>query len=258
MKKLSKITEGILGDMARRDLSGGRKKEDGRKVKTCLGIDIFLENPESGYNSYIRDTIDKNGYTEYDIICEQELKYTDYKSIDAIKKNKPDYVYIIHEGYGHTGLVITFDSYKDALDFVLDDKFKNEYSEHDYKEICGCIAKKFEELSIYLQYVPRNNNINSLNNCNNLSKYNGEYMLQLIDESDVAYWYYENDENINDTYNLNTFYEDFIFTFNDMKYEDFITWSYNNSGCSIAIPITCDNMINFEKYKDYTKKWFNI
>lgn len=28
MKKLSKITEGILGDIAKRDLSGGRKKED--------------------------------------------------------------------------------------------------------------------------------------------------------------------------------------------------------------------------------------
>lgn len=28
MKKLSKITEGILGDIARRDLSGGTKKED--------------------------------------------------------------------------------------------------------------------------------------------------------------------------------------------------------------------------------------
>ena len=28
MKNLSKITEGILGDIARRDLSGGRKRED--------------------------------------------------------------------------------------------------------------------------------------------------------------------------------------------------------------------------------------
>ena len=28
MKKLSKITEGILGDIARRDLHGGKRKED--------------------------------------------------------------------------------------------------------------------------------------------------------------------------------------------------------------------------------------
>lgn len=257
MKKLSKITEGIIGDIAKRDLSGEKKKEDGQKVKTCLGIDIFLENPKCSYNTYIIDTIDKTGYTDYDIIKEQELEITDYKSIDAIKKNKPDYVYIIHEEYGHTGLVISFSSYEDILDFVLDDKFKNEYSEHDYKEICKCIAEKFKELGDYIKYVPQNN-VNSLNDCNDLSKYRGDFMLQLIDETDVSHWKYENYKFIDEDYNLNTFYEEFIHMFNNMKYEDVIIWSYNHDGSSIGIPITCDNMINFEKYRDYTKKWFNI
>jgi len=256
MKKLNMITEGIIGDMVRRDLTGREKKENGKKVRTNLGIDIFLQNPECDYDKYIIETIDNTGYTEYDIINEQDLKTTKYKSFDNIKQTHPDYVYIIYEGKYHSGLAMTLSSYDDILDFVLDDDFKNEYSEHDYKEICNCIAKKFKELGQYIQST--SNNVNSLNDCDNLSKYRGNFMFQLIDEDDVAHWNYENYENIGEDYNLNTFYEDFIYHFNDMKYEDIITWSYNHDGSSIGIPITYDNMMKFQEYRDYTKKWFNI
>ena len=83
MKKLSKITEGILGDMARRDLSGGTRKEDRITDK-----DNLIEKIKEEYKKQNSETTHKLDLTMLDVSLVEDISrlfetYYDLQFIDV-------------------------------------------------------------------------------------------------------------------------------------------------------------------------------
>ena len=68
MKKLSKITEGILGDIARRDLHGGTRKEDDINLLNAKEFEkYFQEHYERIYGGTIIEISEKIGFERISI-----------------------------------------------------------------------------------------------------------------------------------------------------------------------------------------------
>ena len=143
------------------------------------------------------------------------------------------------------------------------DDFEDRVIEEDYISICKGIATKLKEIGGGIAFLPRYNEGNFIGKTNEkISDYDGDYVLQLISESDVDYWDMEYREKYGegstDT-SLDDYKESMIDTFPELDDVVFITWEFNNSnGVNIGIPITATTVKNFKKYKEYTKNWFTV
>lgn len=81
----------------------------------------------------------------------------------------------------------------------------------------------------------------------------GDYALELIGENDIADWGARHPD---DEYWFEDFIDYMTDNFKELEKTDFITWSYNNYGESIAIPYSVSNLVNFKKYKEFTQNYF--
>ena len=263
MKKQSKITESIWSDI--QDISTGktRRKEDGVKVHTCIDVDIYLKNTfDSNYDDIIKGILNYNdSYVDYRVgILSVRDKAYSTEEMANMRTFEAPYSYLIFDGRYGTSLVAEFWTYDEMKDFDLDD-FEDRVCEEDYISICKGIATKLKEVGDSIEYLPRGKGSFIKTKYDNISYYNGDYVLQLIDESDVWNWEIEYTDKYGDgstSTSIEDFQESMIDTFPELDDVVFITWSYNNYACNIGIPITATTVKNFKKYKEYTKNWFTI
>ena len=126
--KLSKITEGILGDIARRDLSGGRKKEDSITDYDKHMIDYLLKTFAHEivyYSSYVNTYSELYNYintiTSGDIDGDFGPEIYDYLDniTDGLRKKLCDYI---------------SDNYSTKIKPVLDEYIQHEEEERSYAE----------------------------------------------------------------------------------------------------------------------------
>ena len=258
MKRLSQITESVWGDIRKRGLGDEVKSEEGKKVHTCLDIDIVLKNPNCDYNGLIHDIV-VGGDNEYEFGIQKlnDMSYTPDERVNVIYFRAP-YDYLIYEGGHGTDLVATFSSYSELLEFNLDDDFEDEYCEEDYISICRGIATKVKEVGDCFVYVPRRNTFMISVDRQDTSDYEGDYCLELISENGMFDWIVEHSDE--QDIDLNDFKNDIIYEFPELKDMDFIGWSYtNNGGCYVGIPAyNINNLLNIRKYKEFTEKWFKV
>ena len=265
MKKLSKITESIWSDIQDRSAGEVRRKEDGVKVHTCIDVDIYLKNAsDSYYDEFIKEILNYNdSYVDYRVgILNTRDKAYSTEEMKNIRAFEAPYAYLIYDGGHGTDLIAEFWTYDEMKDFDLDD-FEDRVIEDDYISICKGIATKLKEVGRDIEYLPRNKSglIKSTYQKHNVSDYEGDYVLQLISESDVYDWEIEYVDKYGEGSTstcLEDFRESMIDTFPELDDVDFITWSYNNYDCNIGIPITATTVKNFKKYKEYTKNWFTV
>lgn len=253
MKKLSQINESIWSDIHKRSNGSEIRKEDGRKVHTCIGIDVTLKNPECDYDTLIRDLIELNSeyHSEYGVgvVNQRDINLTPDEMINVRKWEAP-YCYLIYDGNHGTSLFANFWSYDEIIDFELDNDFGENYLEDDYIAICKCVATKLKEVGDCLSLIPRRNSSVYKRKDN---PYEGEFALKLIDEADVYNWAIERSD---DYYWFEDYVEYMIDTFPELKDTDFITWTYYD-GANIAIPYTSiSNLMNYNKYREFTKTYF--
>ena len=260
--KDKKITESIWSDMQDRSAGEVRRKEDGVKVHTCIDVDIYLKNTsDSHYDDLIKEILNYNdSYVDYKVgILNVRDKAYSTEEMKNMRAFEAPYSYLIYDGIHGTSLVAEFWTYDEMKDFDLDD-FEDRVCEEDYISICKGIATKLKEVGGNIEYLPRNNTSYIGNKKNNMN-YEGDYVLQLIDESDVNNWEIEYVDKYGEgstSTSLEDFKENMIYDFPELDDVEFITWSYNNYACSIGIPITATTVKNFKKYKEYTKNWFTI
>jgi len=253
MKKLSKIlSESVWGSMLDRSTGDGIRKEDGKIVHTCLGVDIVIKNPDCEYDKHIKELIDHSMDTDYGvtIVNVQEKAYSWEELANARKFGAP-YVYMIYDGGHGTDLLAEFWTYDEIQDFDLDDDFAEILSEDDYISICRGIATKLKEVGGDLSRVPRRDS-GTLGHKTPDKDYKGEYVLKLISEEDVFNW--EATYDIDYDY-VDEFLEDIFNKFPELEDVDFITWTFYN-GANIGLPLNYNNLINFKKYQEFTKNWF--
>ena len=261
--KDKKITESIWSDMQDRSAGEIRRKEDGVKVHTCIDVDIYLKNTsDSHYDDLIKEILNYNdSYVDYKVgILNVRDKAYSTEEMKNMRAFEAPYAYLIYDGRYGTSLVAEFYTYDEMKDFELDD-FEDRICEEDYISICKGIATKLKEVGGNIEYLPRNKGGFIETKYDDISHYEGDYVLQLIDESDVYNWEIEYVDKYGEgstTFSLDDYKESMIGTFPELDDIVFITWSYNNYACNIGIPITATTVKNFKKYKEFTKNWFTI
>ena len=271
MKKLSNITESVWGDIRRRGNGAEVKKEDGKKVHTCLGVDITIKQADCDYDGLIKDIIVGNNEYEFGIQNRKYMyevqKLTPDEMINVRKFEAP-YDYLIYDGLHGTDLYACFSSYSELLEFNLDDEFSDKYCEEDYISVCRAIATKVKEIGDCFVFVPSGKSMmldygkrkdeddHSYRYRIDTSKYERDYGLELISEEDVYYW--TSSHTYEDGDDLLSFKEDIIDEFPELIDMDFVCWNYHNdNGYFIAIPAyNINNILNIRKYREFAKKWF--
>ena len=257
------LEESIWSDIQDRSMGKTRRKEDGVKVHTCIDVDIYLKNTsDSNYDELIKEILSYNdSYVEYKVgILSVRDKAYSPEEMKNMRAFEAPYSYLIFDGRYGTSLVAEFWTYDEMKDFDLDD-FEDRICEEDYISICKGIATKLKEIGGSIEYLPRNKGGFIETKYDDISHYEGDYVLQLIDESDVNNWEIEYVDKYGEgstSTSLEDFKENMIYDFPELDDVEFITWSYNNYACSIGIPITATTVKNFKKYKEYTKNWFTI
>ena len=261
--KDKKITESIWSDMQDRSMGKTRRKEDVVKVHTCIDVDIYLKNTsDSHYDDLIKKILNYNdSYVDYKVgILNVRDKAYSTEEMKNMRAFEAPYAYLIYDGKYGTSLVAEFWTYDEMKDFNLDN-FEDRICEEDYISICKGIATKLKEVGGDIEYLPRNKGGFIETKYDDISHYEGDYVLQLIDESDVYNWEIEYVDKYGEgstDFSLEDFKENMIDAFPELDDVVFITWSYNNYACNIGIPITATTVKNFKKYKEYTKNWFTI
>ena len=263
MKKLSKITESIWGKILDRGAGDTVRKEDVVKVHTCIDVDIYLKSTSDfHYDDLIKEILSYNdSYVEYkvSILSVRDKAYSTEEMVN-IRSFEAPYSYLIYDGRYGTSLVAEFLTYDEMKDFGPDD-FEDSICEEDYISICKGIATKLKEIGGGIEYLPRNKGSFIETKYDDISHYDSDYVLQLIDESDVSNWEIQYTDKYGEgstTFSLDDYKESMIDAFPELDDIVFITWSYNNYACNIGIPITATTVKNFKKYKEYTKNWFTI
>jgi hypothetical protein len=258
-----KTNESIWSDIQDRSAGEVRRKEDGVKVHTCIDVDIYLKNvSDSYYDEFIKEILDyNNSYIEYRVvIMNTRDKAYSWEEMKNIRAFEAPYTYLIYDGGHGTDLVTEFLTYDEMKDFDLDD-FEDRVIEDDYISICKGIATKLKEVGGDIKYLPRNKGSFIGKTNEKISDYDGDYVLQLIDESDVYDWEIKYTDKYGEgstASSLDDYKECMIDTFPELDDVDFITWSFNDYACNIGIPITATTVKNFKKYKEYTKNWFTV
>ena len=267
MKKLSKITESIWSDIQDRSAGEVRRKEDGIKVHTCIDVDIYLKNASDPYyDEFIKEILDyNNSSVEHKVaILNTRDKAYSWEEMKNIRAFEAPYTYLIYDGGHGTDLIAEFCTYDEMKENDDLDDFEDRVIEDDYISICKGIATKLKEVGRDIEYLPRYKSgiIKSTYQKHNESDYEGDYVLQLISESDVNNWDIEYRESYGEGSTdtcLKDYKESMIDTFPELDDVDFITYEFNNyGGVNIAIPITATTVKNFKKYKEYTKNWFTV
>lgn len=255
------LEESIWSDIQDRSMGKTRRKEDVVKVHTCIDVDIYLKSTSDfHYDELIKVILSYNdSYVEYKVgILSVRDKAYSPEEMKNMRAFEAPYSYLIYDGRYGTSLVAEFLTYDEMKDFGPDD-FEDRICEEDYISICKGIATKLKEIGGSIEHLPRD--ISYIGNKKNNMNYDGDYVLQLIDESDVWNWEIEYTDKYGDgstSTSLEDFQESMIDTFPELDDVVFITWSYNNYACNIGIPITATTVKNFKKYKEYTKNWFTI
>ena len=257
------LEESIWSDIQDRSMGKTRRKEDGVKVHTCIDVDIYLKNAsDSNYDELIKEILSYNdSYVEYKVgILSVRDKAYSTEEMKNMRAFEAPYAYLIYDGRYGTSLVAEFWTYDEMKDFDLDD-FEDRICEEDYISICKGIATKLKEIGGSIEYLPRNKGSFIETKYDDISHYDSDYVLQLIDESDVSNWEIQYTDKYGEgstTFSLDDYKESMIDAFPELDDIVFITWSYNNYACNIGIPITATTVKNFKKYKEYTKNWFTI
>ena len=259
------INESIWSDMQDRSAGKTRRKEDVVKVHTCIDVDIYIKNTSDSYSYYdnlIKEILNYNdSYVDYKVgILNVRDKAYSPEEMKNMRAFEAPYSYLIYDGIHGTSLIAEFYTYDKMKDFELSN-FEDRICKEDYISICKGIATKLKEVGGDIEYLPRNMGSFIGTKYDNISHYESDYILQLIDESDVYNWELEYVDEYGEgstSTSLDDFKECIIDTFPELDDVDFITWSYNNYACSIGIPITATTVKNFKKYKEYTKNWFTV
>ncbi|MBQ5473212.1 MAG: hypothetical protein IIT65_00600, partial [Lachnospiraceae bacterium] len=242
----------LWSDMQRRAEGSDIRRENGVKVHTCLGIDVVLKDPSSWYDTLIKDFIESDDINFY-IVNPRDSDITPDEMINVRKWEAP-YDYLIYDGMHGTSLLARFYAYDD---FDENDDIKIDFTRDDYIALCKCTATKLKEVGDSIESIPRNKCtfIDSSGGTIKDVKSGDDYALCLIAENEVFNWECEAD--IPDDYNVvKDFIECITDEFQELKETYFITYVYYQ-GVNISIPVmSMNNIMNFKKYKEYTKNWF--
>jgi len=259
MKKLSdSLKESRFVGPIDKKFTGERRKED--VIKTCLNTKIYLKNPESKYDDLIE-------YMFSMYFSTFGLKFSigplQNENFEDLKNFKIPYKYLVYEDNYRTSLMCKFLPYS-KCEGEIEDKFKI-YDESDYNEICRSISEKLKENGERLEYIPKSEKYvhsyvkgDHSNSYLRADKYTEDYHLCLIGGDPAYEWFCKNIDKYDGQDYIGYFKDDIIYEYPELKYEDFIVWSYEEDHCNIGLPLNINNLNHIKEYYEYTQNWFKV
>jgi len=256
MKKLSKIDESVWGGILDRGTGEINRKEYGKKVHTCIDIDIYIKDSSCQYDKYIKHILDYDNYKLPCRICIgfERISNPTYTPEDLAKmKNfEMPYDYVLDEYTKPKNefdyLVAWFWKYNEFMDHNTN----ADITEDDYMSICRGIAIKLKEIGNRIEHMP-GNKTNIIGQDGVSSKYSN-FALKLMDEKNTFHW-----KHAHNGKSLLDYKEDMIHEFPELKDVDFLMWPFNQFPyVNIGLPITSVTVKDFKKYEEYTHNWFTV
>lgn len=252
------VNEGLWDGIIDRGTTGNVRKEDGRRVHTCIGIDIILKDPNLEwqnlkYDDIIKELVENDSSDDILRISINHSKVFRFfpEEMANVRNFKAPYDYLIYDGRYGTDLVVSFPSYE-YIRTDEDEHFPECVCEEDYISICRGIAIKMKEIGDSIEYIPINKGrILGSNDCGD------GYVIRLIKENAVWNWVCKQDEEDLGNYEKD-FWKDMTNEFVELQNEDVIVWNYDGYANSMAINISVENLKNAKKYIEYTKNWFKV
>lgn len=247
MKRMSQINEHLWSGIIQRSETGDRRKEDGVKVHTDLGVDIWLQDPSRKYDEFI-ETIINSGDNIMCILNTRDMNKDEIARIDAKGKDiSGDQFYYLISKTNH--LVVSFDN---CEEFEI--LYEKPISQHDYRSMCKGITEKLKPIGDNIVYVSDRAWFEKSGkdvDTDGWVWYKDNYNLLLVDENTTYNFSIDQDY---DFYEL--FYETMWDEFPELKYIPFIVWSYTSYGNNIALPLNYETLKKAEEYIQFTKGWF--
>lgn len=247
MKRMSQINEHLWSGIIQRSETGDRRKEDGVKVHTDLGVDIWLQDPSRKYDEFI-ETIINSGDNIMCILNTRDMNKDEIARIDAKGKDiSGDQFYYLISKTNH--LVVSFDN---CEEFEI--LYEKPISQHDYRSMCKGITEKLKPIGDNIVYVSDRAWFEKSGkdvDTDGWVWYKDNYNLLLVDENTTYNFSIDQDY---DFYEL--FYETMWDEFPELKYIPFISWSYTSYGDNIALPLNYETLKKAEEYIQFTKGWF--
>ena len=242
------INEHLWSGIIHRSETGDRRKEDGIKVHTDLGVDIWIQDSSCKYNEAI-ETIINSGDNIMCILNTRDMNKDEIARIDAKDKDiSGEQFYYLISKTNH--LVVCFDNLKE-----LEILYEKPISQHDYRSMCKGITEKLKPIGDNIVYVSNHACFKGFNSIDNedWNRCKGDYNILLVDEHTTYNFSIEQTEDY-DIYGL--FYDDMWNEFPELKYIPFILWSYNGYGNNIALPLNYETLKKAEEYIQFAKNWF--
>lgn len=244
------INEHLWSGIIHRSETGDRRKEDGTRVHTDLGVDIWLQDPSRKYDENIETIINSSDNIMY-ILNTRDMDKDKIAKIDAKDKDISgnNFYYLISKT---NHLVVCFDN---CEEFEI--LYEKPVSQHDYRSMCKGITEKLKPVGDNIVYVSdrvefkKFSNKMVFNDDWNWCKDN--YNLLLVDENTTYNFSIDQTENY-DFYEL--FYENIWDEFPELKHIPFIVWSYGSYGNNIALPLNYETLKKAEEYIQFAKDWF--
>ena len=233
------LEEGLWKSGIERSKSGEERKENkGAKVHTSLGVDVNLLNPDMDYESAIEEIMSQSYRTYYYPGC----KFVESSEHNSRQYKRNSYTTPMDVMYMKDAL-LRFYSYSVACE---DHPIKEKCLEQDYKSICKCVAKAF--MKIDLAYLGERGCVCgllvddvTLSKCFEELSGENRYTRKVFDE-----W-------------VKHFEKDFKKEFpNEFRYLVPYSSDYNYRFGGYGILLTKDTIREFEKYKKFTKEWFEL
>lgn len=264
MKKLSNIEESIWSDMEERGAGEVTKKEDGEKVHTCIGEDVYLMDPKCDYDGLIKALFNKQYTYKVEISKLEHQPLTPERRI-SIKNNEDPYIFILGPGGRGTNKIAKFWGYDEITEFELDPDFINKYEEKDYMNICTCIGKKLQEFGDYIEFTSSKAEIYGIEHHDDV--YGSTYNWKIVAGPDFKEWQLRNtnpssDPDMAARKIIDLFIEAIRKEFKELEDEDIII-NKGGIGYNIYVPFisltdSISNIVNLQKYIDFSKNWFKV
>ena len=221
------ISEGLWNKGLNRNKINNLRKDQGHKVKTCLGSELIVKNDFFDYDGLIKAMLNGASACEYFHIL--SLNVFEGEIDEKYIYNLPNNV------------IIEFETYERLK--LYDVEFLEECDENEYINVCKLIVDVFKSKEVYYNTYHKEDDVNESYFI--LYKFDREYIDNkfngtLDNALDVYRDYWSKVRNISGCKNLT--YNMYIDK-NDMQY--------------VGVAVEWNSYKNYKKLVDFTQKYFN-
>ena len=227
------IREGFLSKTYDRYRTGEVRKEDGRKVKTSIGVDIVIKDSSCDYEWFIKEILrGVNGNVDF-FVRFDSTKNFNADEMKNIRNNTAPYDYLVCDN-----VVAGYPGYEELIENSVTDE--DELSEDDYISIIRGISKRLSEVELI----------------NGGYELDGKVILYLevIDKDYYEDWLSKNSNDDMD-YFEETMFDKFISEIRN-KYSNRVR-VFMDEGYPV-MRINYDSLSNYDEIRNYALEYFKL